>query len=136
MKIEPSANNTMEKLHILVADDDKMSQTLAKILLKKTGCTFQMVDNGAAVIEALEQQHFDLILMDIEMPVMDGYETTLKIRRTLPAPINTIPIIAITADNNPEHIAHYATAGINAFITKPLVYDDLITQIGVLIKPR
>jgi PAS domain S-box-containing protein len=110
---------------ILIADDVKTNRLLATSLLEKLGHTAHAVGSGKEAIEALEQMHFDLILMDCLMPEMDGIEATKIIRSQLDATKRNIPIVALTANVSTLDKEACTTAGMNAFLTKPLFKDDL-----------
>jgi PAS domain S-box-containing protein len=117
---------------VLVAEDNAINQDVAVGMLNNLGCGVVTVPNGVAAIEACAQDNFDLILMDCEMPDMDGFEATRRIRETermmneLPenrARPKHIPIIAVTAHALPEMRAMCAQAGMDDFLSKP--FDDL-----------
>jgi CheY-like chemotaxis protein len=104
-------------LSILVVEDNPLNQKLMGILLKQMGCAIALADHGRAAIALLEKESFDLILMDIQMPVMDGFDATRKIREDLK--IKT-PIIALTARVLQEDREKCLTVGMNDFLTKPI----------------
>lgn len=97
---------------------------------------FTMTENGKEAIEALNAESYDMILMDIEMPVMNGLETTRYIREIMPSPIRDIPIIALTAHNPKLFFDDFKEVGFNSILTKPYSLkrlQDLITtfyQVG------
>ena len=105
--------------HILVAEDNKTNQMLIKILLDEMGVSYTVVDDGEEAVNAFLNEDFDLILMDINMPKMDGIEATKKIRKA-DAKHNTIPIIALTANAMKEDVEEYLEAGMNAHVAKPI----------------
>ncbi|MEO0868950.1 MAG: response regulator, partial [Cyanobacteria bacterium J06642_11] len=113
-------------LKILVAEDNLVNQQLAKQWLAKLGYRPDMVSNGLEVLEALERQHYDVILMDIQMPEMDGLTTTETIRKSFQA--NVQPhIIAMTANAMTGDRDRCLTAGMNGYISKPMHIEELIT---------
>lgn len=116
---------TMKELTILVAEDVDYNYELAEILLGRK--TKQMIRacNGAEVLERLSETIPDLILMDLKMPVMDGYEATRRVREKYP----DLPIIALTAYTQPEEEQKALEAGCNAFISKPINHQELIGTI-------
>ncbi len=106
---------------ILVAEDNKVNQLVTKNLLKNIGCDCTMVENGLEAVQILKNQTFDLVLMDINMPVLDGMQATLKIREF----DTTTPIIALTASELSEVGDECKKAGMNDLINKPLNKNDL-----------
>jgi CheY-like chemotaxis protein len=102
---------------ILVVEDDEVNLMIAEYILGKAGFQVQAVDNGEAAIEIVETERFDLILMDIEMPIMGGLEATPLIRQ-LPLG-KSVPIIALTAHSMPEKLAEFEQAGIDDYLIKP-----------------
>ncbi|MBQ4818998.1 response regulator [Aquimarina sp. MMG016] len=109
------SSNTISA-NILVAEDNKINQLVTKNLLKLIGCDCVMVENGFEAVEALKRQSFDLVLMDINMPVLDGMQATIKIRKF----DDTTPIIALTASELSEVQDECLNAGMNDLLNKPL----------------
>lgn len=109
---------------VLVAEDHPVNQKLVAALLKKLGCEGVFCDNGQLAVEAFGQQHFDLVLMDIHMPVMDGLEATRQLRQQCPDPVS-LPIIALSADVMNDAQERALAAGINAFLAKPVRLPEL-----------
>ena len=107
-----------EGLHILIADDNATNRFVAESLCKIAGCTCESVDDGAQALSALKARPFDLVLMDIMMPVMDGIEAVRAIRAD-PA-IRHLPVIALTANGDPKDARKYMAAGMNAVVEKPI----------------
>lgn len=101
---------------VLYAEDNRDNQSLVKMLVEKTGATIRIVENGKLAIAALQEESFDLILMDIQMPVMSGKEATRIIREQ---EIQT-PIVAITANLMDYEIKEYLSVGCNAYLCKPI----------------
>ncbi len=140
--IPPENRPPSNSLKILIADDAPLNLHLASKLLKRKGHQVVAVDNGAEAIEALEKEAFDAILMDMQMPVMDGIEATLKIRQSeskglktnRSAPGKKIPIIALTA--NDEGGAHKTCldAGMDGVIAKPIEVKTLMDTITAIIE--
>ena len=95
-----------------------------------------LVENGEKAIEALRQEEFHLVFMDIEMPVMNGIETTNFIRNEMPYPVNAIPIIALTAHNPDIFFEDFADVGFDELITKPYSVDKLKEKITSVIDNR
>jgi CheY-like chemotaxis protein len=107
-------------LSILVAEDNAVNQRLIRILLEKRGHRVTMVGNGAAALEAWHQDRFDCILMDIQMPEMDGYEATRRIRAEESRTGAHIPIIALTAHAMKGDRDKCLQAGLDSYISKPI----------------
>lgn len=124
---------SMAGVKILLAEDNKINQLVAKQFLTRWGIEFLMVDNGELALEALKENHFDLVLMDLEMPVMDGYEATRRIRQ-LPDPVKSgIPIVALSASAMLEIQEKAKTFGMNSFVTKPFEPCELYLKIKDLV---
>ncbi|GAB3949472.1 hypothetical protein GCM10028805_25730 [Spirosoma harenae] len=111
-----------EDIHILVVEDNLMNQKLALQVLKRLGYRAQVAGDGQKALDLLKQNTFDIILMDLQMPVMDGYETTRQIRMTLKS---TIPIIAMTAHALPSEQEECLKVGMNDFLPKPFQLHEL-----------
>ncbi|WP_258099942.1 response regulator [Marinoscillum pacificum] len=114
---------------ILVAEDSSVIQNLTKKILTLQNYQISAVKNGKQVIDKLSSETFDLILMDIHMPQMDGMECARKIRQ-MTGEIANVPIIAITGNANNYSMDDFKEAGINEFIPKPLNYDNLVTVVN------
>ncbi|SHJ37089.1 PAS domain S-box-containing protein [Malonomonas rubra DSM 5091] len=121
-------------LNILVAEDNLVNSEIVRILLERLGHRSTLVENGLKAVEALDQQQFDLILMDVVMPVLDGYAAT-KLIRTQPSQENEqdIPIIALTANAGDEDRQACFAAGMNGFLPKPLDLAELRDKIDELV---
>ena len=111
-------------LHILIAEDNQTNLFLTSRLLRAIGHTSDGVDNGTAVLKALRRKQYDLILMDMMMPEMDGLSATRAVRAA-EAAINHIPIIGLTANIMPDDERACLEAGMSAFLTKPATTDQL-----------
>ncbi|MCW8826135.1 MAG: ATP-binding protein, partial [Gammaproteobacteria bacterium] len=110
-----------QQLKILVVEDDKISQKMVAALLKRLGHTVTVVDDGQDVMPAFENDSFDLVLMDIRMPIMNGVEATRLLRQQ----DVDIPIIALTANVFKDDIESYLSAGMNTCLSKPIDIDKL-----------
>ena len=106
-------------LEILVAEDNPVNQILIDAILRRFGHQATLVDNGQVAVEAASLRHFDCILMDMQMPIMDGLAATRAIRASS-GPCTAVPIIALTADASPERRRFYDIAGLTDFMTKPI----------------
>ncbi len=116
-------------LRILLAEDNRVNQVLAVRILEKAGYSVTLADNGRAALDALEKQHFDIVLMDVQMPEMDGLEATVALRRRETGTGNRIPIIAMTAHAMVGDKERCLEAGMDAYLTKPLQMRDLFSMI-------
>ncbi|NNC69982.1 MAG: response regulator [Flavobacteriaceae bacterium] len=114
---------------ILVAEDAIFNQLLVKELLKSTQQQLVFVDNGRSAMEELEARRFDLVLMDIQMPIMDGYETIKAIRDHTNSNIRQIPILAMTAHVMSEELEKIKGTGANEILLKPLKKDHFINSV-------
>jgi CheY-like chemotaxis protein len=114
---------------ILMAEDHPMNQLLAKKLFKKWNCEIEFAHNGIKALEKLRYQSFDLILMDLQMPEMDGYQTTSYIRERLEEPKRSIPIIAITAHALAGEKEKCLSLGMQDYISKPFDQEVLYRKI-------
>ena len=111
-------------LSILLAEDNRINQRLAIAMLDRLGFDVHVVANGIRVLEALEQRDFDVILMDVQMPEMDGLETTRRIREHLSARRQP-HIIGVTAEGHEGSIEHCLGAGMNDYMRKPFSIEAL-----------
>ncbi|MEL6676388.1 MAG: response regulator [Bacteroidota bacterium] len=102
---------------ILVVEDDEVNLLIAEHILGKEGYEVTSVDNGESAVDIIKNQRFDLILMDIEMPIMDGLEATPLIRAEQNGA--QVPIVALSAHTIPEKIAEFRQAGMDDYILKP-----------------
>jgi two-component system, sensor histidine kinase len=109
---------------IIVADDYQPNQLLLKFMLKELGYSADIANNGEEVLAMLAQRRYDLIFMDVQMPRLDGLETTRMILEKYP-PEQLPIIIAITADDEPEDVNRCLTVGMNDFLSKPIDINDL-----------
>lgn len=112
------------KARILVAEDNRINQRLILLLLEKAGYSTQLATNGAEAVEALKRERFDIVLMDVQMPVMDGEEATRAIRAyesgTEGGESRRVPIIAVTAHAMRGDRERCLAAGMDDYLTKPL----------------
>jgi len=130
---QPVVHDGQRHLCILLAEDNLVNQRLASHLLEKRGHTVVIVDNGQAALAALAQQAFDLVLMDVQMPVMDGFETTKTIRAAERETGTHLPIIALTAHAMKGDDEQCRGAGMDDYLTKPLKPDALYQAIARLV---
>ena len=115
--------NILQGMKFLCAEDNELNAEILTELLKIEGAECTICENGEEILKAFEQSapgDYDMILMDVQMPVMNGYEATRAIRRSSHELAKTIPIIAMTANAFSEDIQHSLTAGMNAHVSKPV----------------
>lgn len=106
---------------VLLVEDNSINQEVAMELLGSIGVAVQVCDNGQKAVEALKHNHYDVVLMDIQMPVMDGYEATRQIRSFNQA----VPVIALTAAAMEDELEQAVAQGMNHYLTKPIDLDAL-----------
>jgi two-component system sensor histidine kinase/response regulator len=116
-------------LRVLLAEDNLVNQRVAVRLLEKEGHTVVVAGDGAKALEALERQAFDLILMDVQMPVMDGVETTAAIRKLEQSNGAHIPIVAMTAHAMAGDRQKFLSLGMDGYVSKPIHSRDLFDVI-------
>ena len=122
-----------KKYKILVADDNKVNLKVADFILRPIAELLDFAMNGRDVLDKIKLEKYDFILMDVKMPVMDGYEATKQIR-AIEASENSEPqiIIAITANNQPEEAEYCKNIGMNGHVAKPFVLNDILAIIETL----
>jgi CheY-like chemotaxis protein len=116
----------------LLVDDNAVNLMVARMMLKKCFPKAQIVEasSGALALEKLREQHFDLALMDMVMPEMDGMEVTRTLREEFPAPTCHMPVLALTASANPVDQDRCLASGMNDVVHKPLDEQQLISKIS------
>ncbi|MBW3469662.1 response regulator [Arthrospiribacter ruber] len=114
---------------VLVAEDSSVIINLTKNVLMFENYEIKAVKNGVQVLESLEKEEFDLILMDINMPVMDGIECTKAIRALNDKEKSKIPIVAITGNYKNYTLDDFKKAGLDDYVQKPLDYDLLLATV-------
>lgn len=125
----------MNKLQILVAEDNAVNVMLMKKLFSKWDITPVVAENGERAIELLQYGNFDLILMDLQMPVMDGIEATKIIRRMTDPQKANIPIIALTASALFDVRERVYSSGMNDYVAKPFKPNELLDKIMGQVRP-
>ena len=121
------------KIRVLVAEDVALNQLLIKLILSDFGFEYEIVDNGRIAIERMQNNTYDIILMDLQMPEMNGFETTEYIRKTMKS---EIPIIALTADVTTVDVAKCKGFGMDDYISKPINENLLYGKIMELVKKK
>jgi len=110
--------------HILIVDDNATNRVVAQALCEMFGCTSETAEDGVEALEAVQERRFDLVLMDIKMPRMDGVQATEAIR-ALTGPARDIPIVALTANADPDDAKKYVAIGMAAVVEKPIKPERL-----------
>lgn len=120
----PTDNRILNGKKILLAEDNEMNRLVATTVLQPYGTIIEEVINGQEAVEAIRTGYYDLVLMDVQMPIMDGLEATRRIRRDLQS---SIPIIALTANAIKGENEICFAAGMNDYLTKPFKEEDLVS---------
>lgn len=110
--------------HILIVDDNATNRVVAQALCEMFGCTSELAEDGLEALQAVQDSRFDLVLMDIKMPRMDGVQATQAIR-ALEGPAGRVPIVALTANADPDDAKHYLSIGMAAVVEKPIKPERL-----------
>jgi two-component system, sensor histidine kinase and response regulator len=125
-----------ERPRILLADDNPVNQLFAQRILEKQGFEVELADDGRAAVEAVANNHFDLVLMDVQMPYLDGLQATATIRRMENGSGERLPIIALTAHALADDHARCLAAGMDAHVSKPIRVKDLLATMETFIGRR
>ena len=118
-----TAHASRAAANILVVDDNPVNQKLAVLMLKRMGYTVDIAENGLEAVEAVSRKPYQVVLMDVQMPIMDGYQATAEIRRR--EGTHHTPIIALTASVMPPGEDQCRAAGMDGYVTKPVDWDDV-----------
>jgi len=118
--------------HILIVDDNATNRVVAQALCEMFGCTSEQAVDGVEALEAIQTGHYDLVLMDIKMPRMDGVAATQAIR-ALDGPVRDTPIIALTANADPEDAKRYVSIGMASVVEKPIKPERLVQAINAVL---
>lgn len=127
------AEKDLKGCRILIVEDNKINILLVSRLLKSWKANFEVAENGLEAQEMLKEQRFDLILLDLQMPIMNGFELMEKLRKGEAGPQIAIPVMALTADAYEQTRGKALSLGFNDFITKPIQADDLYQKIYTLV---
>ncbi len=129
-----SAGESVGPLHVLVADDNEINQVVACKFLQKLGCQVEVARTGCEAVEAITRTAYDVVLMDCEMPEMDGYEATREVRRREEGTLNHLPIIALTGHTSDEEVQKCRRAGMDRVVTKPVTLTVLRANLHELMR--
>ena len=138
-KVETSEDSAVEGRHILVVDDIEVNRLILVKILRTLGAECDTAANGQEALdafEALEPGEYDIILMDVQMPVMDGYAATRAIRASRHPEAKTVPIIAMTANAFMDDVRDAISSGMDAHIAKPVQVDKLKSTIRQVLDSR
>jgi two-component system, sensor histidine kinase and response regulator len=133
---ESTAQPSMEvriPLQVLLAEDNSVNQLLVVRILEKQGHAIELADNGKEALAAYDRQRFDIIIMDAQMPVMDGFEATEAIREKEKPTGQHTPILALTAHSTEADKNRCLSAGMDAYISKPILSMELLSSIDSLV---
>ncbi|MES2879067.1 MAG: EAL domain-containing protein [Pseudomonadota bacterium] len=125
----PTPKASASRPRLLVVEDNRTSQTIATGMLEMLGCTTKVAENGRVAVQAFKRDAWDLILMDCNMPEMDGFEATAVIRALESDSGRRVPIVAMTANTQPADIAKCLSAGMDDHLSKPLTLDSLSARL-------
>jgi CheY-like chemotaxis protein len=128
----PAARPAGRRLRVLVAEDNEVNQRVAVGMLERAGHRAVVVENGRQVLAALAREAFDLVLMDVQMPELDGFETTAAIRERERGTPRHVPIVALTAHAMKGDAERCLASGMDAYLAKPLQPAELVAVIGRL----
>lgn len=126
-----ATSKDVRKANILVAEDNPINQMITLKMLEQMGHSVDRANNGKEVLTAVQEKHYDLIVMDVQMPELDGIETTKIIRRNLNSRINKVPILAMTASALKEDEARCLQVGMDAYISKPtklFLFEQIVSS--------
>ena len=121
---------------ILIVDDSSINQIVAQKTLQKCGAKIRMASNGKLGLSAYINENFDLVLMDLEMPELDGFEATAMIKNTKKYQANKIPILAYTTHSYKEIKERMEEVGMDGYIGKPFTHDKVMSDIVHCVKSR
>jgi CheY-like chemotaxis protein len=126
----------LEKLNVLVVEDNEINRKVAQLTLQNVVANLEMAENGQQALQCWETGNFDLLLMDIQMPVMNGYEATQMIRKIERdrKEENPVLIVAMSANAMKEDVEYSYSIGMNAYMTKPFKVNDLRNVLSELVE--
>lgn len=116
-------------MRILSAEDVETNRELLRVCITRLGHEVEFAVNGAEAVDLVRSRHFDLVIMDVQMPVMDGVEATRRIRQ-LPAPLGHVPVVGLTSNVSVTDLRAYICAGMNECLAKPINWPRLTAAIS------
>ena len=131
-RLLPEKNADFKGKHILLVEDNELNREIAQEILREYGFLVDSAENGAVAVEKVSTAapgSYDLVLMDVQMPIMDGYTATRKIRALDDPARAKLPILAMTANAFDEDRRNALESGMNGFLSKPIVIDDLVQEL-------
>lgn len=131
-RLLPEKNADFKGKHILLVEDNELNREIAQEILQEYGFLVDTAENGAVAVEKVSTAapgSYDLVLMDVQMPIMDGYTATRKIRALDDPARAKLPILAMTANAFDEDRRNALESGMNGFLSKPIVIDDLVQEL-------
>ena len=135
----PEENADFKDRHILLVEDNELNREIAQEILREYGFRVDTAENGAVAVEKVRTAapgSYDLVLMDVQMPVMDGYTATRQIRALEDPALAGIPILAMTANAFDEDRRNAMESGMNGFLSKPIVIGDLVQELHKILCPN
>lgn len=124
----------LRRIRTLVVEDNLINQKVTKRMLERLGCEVEVVGDGRQAIERVRQDHFDIVFMDIQMPVMDGFEATTAIRDASDREVASLPIVAMTAFTMAGDRGRCLEAGMNGYVGKPIDQQRVVSELSRLTK--
>ena len=133
----PASLPDLQGMHVLLCDDTPTNVRLASLILQRLNASFDVAEDGGAAVEKMKQNHYDLVLLDLHMPVLDGYQVAKIVRRGEEGILDKdVPILALTADVSEETRMHTQAAGMDDFLAKPFRLADLAHKALLLRRSR
>lgn len=146
VQVEPEKTNlidektmtSLNKVKLLLVEDNEFNRMVAEDTLKELipDITIDIAVNGQEAVNRVQQEQYDVVLMDIQMPVMDGLTATKTIRNTLAEPAKSVRIIAMTANVLQEDVQEYLSAGMNAYVAKPFHTEELLLKMAAVMEGK
>jgi CheY-like chemotaxis protein len=126
------AGETSTRPRVLIVEDNEINRIVCSEMLQLLGLDFEFAEHGGVALETVGDRRFDLVLMDLQMPVMDGHAATIELRRRRALARNgrQIPIVALTANAFAEDRRRAAESGMDGFLAKPVRIEDLAATLG------
>jgi hypothetical protein len=130
--VDDTPADPIKSARILVAEDNPVNQQITRAILEKAGFTVNIASDGAEVLDAIKTAEYDLVIMDVQMPRLDGYHATREIRN-LDAEVRTIPILAMTANAMIGDRERCLECGMDDYVSKPVHAAEILSKVGALL---